>query len=316
MCLLLLCCCSVLYSQVRALVGLEQQQAIKVWVKANLIAQETGVPLTHRLVRCMCAVCKPYTGPGLAGCQLVAVSCKSPFLPALHASSVDAVQTHAGRGGSVGSHMPHTHAARRHGLKRMCIAALMCSGPVSTPTLAATLTYALVSLAPHTQVESVLGKELPASYRQASRNWQDYVSPDSEYYITPLHILAGVRKVFGGRIDCDPCSDEKANEVVGAEVWFGAEDDGLAASNVWSGRVYINPPSGMVNNDNIQVRHGTACGGSHAWCAPQLAREPLQRGMSGCGCVYAKPTCILLPSGRRMLCMGSPRTWRVLACNA
>ncbi|PNH06874.1 hypothetical protein TSOC_006721 [Tetrabaena socialis] len=36
--------------QVRALVGLEQQQAVKVWVKANLIAQETGVPLTHRLV--------------------------------------------------------------------------------------------------------------------------------------------------------------------------------------------------------------------------------------------------------------------------
>ncbi len=30
--------------------GLEQQQAVKVWVKANLIAQETGVPLTHRLV--------------------------------------------------------------------------------------------------------------------------------------------------------------------------------------------------------------------------------------------------------------------------
>ncbi|GLC40892.1 hypothetical protein PLESTB_000011800 [Pleodorina starrii] len=136
--------------QVRALVGLEQQQAVKVWVKANLIAQETGVPLTHRLV------------------------------------------------------------------------------------------------------ESVLGKELPASYRQATRDWQDYVSPDSEYYATPAHILTAVRKMFGGVIDLDPCSDEQANESVKAARFYSAEEDGLAPENAWAGKIFINPPSGIQGSEPLQ----------------------------------------------------------------
>ncbi|GIL79511.1 hypothetical protein Vretimale_18344 [Volvox reticuliferus] len=136
--------------QVRALVGLEQQQAVKVWVKANLIAQETGVPLTHRLV------------------------------------------------------------------------------------------------------ESVLGKELPASYRQATREWQDYVSPDSEYYATPTHILTAVRKMYGGTIDLDPASDEKANEAVKAIKYYSADDDGLAPENPWSGKIFINPPAGMLGSEPMQ----------------------------------------------------------------
>ncbi|GFR51685.1 hypothetical protein Agub_g14128 [Astrephomene gubernaculifera] len=138
--------------QVRALVGLEQQQAIKVWVKANLIATETGVPLTHRLV------------------------------------------------------------------------------------------------------EAVLGKELPASYRQATRDWQDYVSPDSDYYVTPPHILAAVRRVFAGAIDLDPCSDPRANEAVQAARFFSAEEDGLAEENKWSGKVFINPPSGILDGQPAQAR--------------------------------------------------------------
>ncbi|KXZ43903.1 hypothetical protein GPECTOR_78g91 [Gonium pectorale] len=137
--------------QVRALVGLEQQQAVKVWVKANLIAQETGVPLTHRLV------------------------------------------------------------------------------------------------------ESVLGKELPASYRQATRDWQDYVSPDSEYYATPAHILTAVRKLYGGTIDLDPCSDEKANEAVNALKFYTAEDDGLDPANAWSGKIFANPPSGLLDAQPMQA---------------------------------------------------------------
>ncbi|EFJ45937.1 hypothetical protein VOLCADRAFT_118198 [Volvox carteri f. nagariensis] len=136
--------------QVRALVGLEQQQAVKVWVKANLIAQETGVPLTHRLV------------------------------------------------------------------------------------------------------ESVLGKELPASYRQAARDWQDYVSPDSEYYATPPYILTAVRKLYGGAIDLDPASDEKANEAVQAAKFYTAEEDGLSPELPWSGKIFINPPSGIVGSEPLQ----------------------------------------------------------------
>lgn len=95
-------------SQVRALVGLEPRKAIKTWVKANLISQETGVPLTHRLV------------------------------------------------------------------------------------------------------ESVLSKNIPESYRAACADWCDFVSPDSEFYRTPYHIVAGVKQLYSGVIDLDPCSDELA----------------------------------------------------------------------------------------------------------
>jgi hypothetical protein len=102
-------------------------------------------------------------------------------------------------------------------------------------------------------VESVLGKEMPPTYRQASRSWQDFLTPDSEYYISPAHVLVAVRKVFGGQIDTDPCSDAKANESVKAVEFIDAENDGLQPGSVWKGRVYINPPQGMLNNDNIQV---------------------------------------------------------------
>lgn len=126
----------------------------------------------------------------------------------------------------------------------------------------------------------MLGKELPTSYRQASRNWQDYVSPDSEYYVSPAHILVAVRKVFGGKIDLDPCSDEKANDTVQATKFYTAEDDGLLPMNVWSGRVYINPPSGMLNNDSIQVSWYVSCarwppatigGGNGGWRSSSMA---------------------------------------------
>lgn len=136
--------------QVRALVGLDQQQAVKVWVKASLIAQETNVPLTHRLV------------------------------------------------------------------------------------------------------ESVLGKELSSSYRQAARDWHDYAAADSAYYSTPAHIVAAVRKVYGGTIDLDPASDAKANETVKATRYYTAEDDGLSANNAWEGKVFIHPPVGVVNDEPIQ----------------------------------------------------------------
>ncbi|KAG2452376.1 hypothetical protein HYH02_002622 [Chlamydomonas schloesseri] len=136
--------------QVRALVGLEQAEAIKVWTKATTISLEKNIPLTHRLV------------------------------------------------------------------------------------------------------ESVLGKELPTTYRQVTRDWQDYVSPDSEYYVTPAPILAAVRKLFGGPIDLDPASDERANEVVKALKYYTAEQDGLAEDSPWAGKVFINPPYGVIDKEPVQ----------------------------------------------------------------
>jgi hypothetical protein len=56
---------------------------------------------------------------------------------------------------------------------------------------------------------------------------------------TPKNIIDAVKKVFG-KIDLDPASCEKANEVVGAEKIYTLENDGLLMP--WHGNVFLNPP--------------------------------------------------------------------------
>ena len=57
-----------------------------------------------------------------------------------------------------------------------------------------------------------------------------------EHY-TPPNIVEAVRRVFGGTIDLDPASCERANRVVKATRFFTREQDGLSqpwlADNVW-----------------------------------------------------------------------------------
>lgn len=71
-------------------------------------------------------------------------------------------------------------------------------------------------------------------------------SASNEHY-TPKAIVDAARTVLGG-IDLDPASCELGNSVVGALAWYGPgselAEDGLAEP--WLGRVFLNPPGGLV----------------------------------------------------------------------
>lgn len=79
---------------------------------------------------------------------------------------------------------------------------------------------------------SIVSDALPES------NHRSVNSGENEWY-TPREFIDAARLVMGG-IDLDPASHADANEIVGAETFFTASDDGLAQD--WRGRVWMNPP--------------------------------------------------------------------------
>ena len=58
-------------------------------------------------------------------------------------------------------------------------------------------------------------------------------------WYTPPHYFHMVRWVMGS-IDCDPASDDLAQERIKAKKYFSIEDDGLRQD--WIGNVWLNPP--------------------------------------------------------------------------
>jgi hypothetical protein len=64
---------------------------------------------------------------------------------------------------------------------------------------------------------------------------------DSDSWSTPDDIIAAAREVLG-EIDLDPATNPKAQSRIRATRHYTKEDDGLLVSNLWDGRVWLNPP--------------------------------------------------------------------------
>lgn len=58
---------------------------------------------------------------------------------------------------------------------------------------------------------------------------------------TPPYLIESARKVMGS-IDCDPASNDIAQKVVRAGVYYTEDDSGL--EHYWNGNVWVNPPYG------------------------------------------------------------------------
>jgi len=84
-----------------------------------------------------------------------------------------------------------------------------------------------------------------------------HLATTNEHY-TPGPIIEAARVVLGG-IDLDPASCPVANETVRAASIYTKADDGL--SRAWPGRVWLNPPGGIVRWDGARWAEHKGGGG-------------------------------------------------------
>lgn len=89
----------------------------------------------------------------------------------------------------------------------------------------------------------------------------------TEHYSPPD--LVGIGRYAMGGIDLDPATSEKANrECVGAGAYFTSVQNGLLQD--WFGRVWLNPPGGMVDENGLTRLRGCEAKGHCGLKAPHV----------------------------------------------
>lgn len=88
---------------------------------------------------------------------------------------------------------------------------------------------------------------LDAALRLAKGGMPMLQSMSNDWW-TPKQYIDAVYEVMGG-IDLDPASTEEANKTVGAKTIYTEDNDGL--SQIWQGRVFLNPPYGNLCREFI-----------------------------------------------------------------
>jgi hypothetical protein len=117
-------------------------------------------------------------------------------------------------------------------------------------------------------------------------------SCDSPEWYTPSPIVEASRKTMGG-IDLDPASHAEAADRIGALRYFDEADNGL--EQPWHGRVFLNPPGGLVAAFWIKMLRELTAGRmtQAVWVGYSLEQlQTLQSQASGWDSPLAFPMCV------------------------
>lgn len=78
-----------------------------------------------------------------------------------------------------------------------------------------------------------------------------HISDNSYEWYTPIEYIQSARAVMG-EITVDPASCKEANKIIGANVFYTKDENGLSA--LWSGNVWLNPPYSMPEVEDFTHR--------------------------------------------------------------
>lgn len=173
-------------------------------------------------------------------------------------------------------------------------------------------------------------------------------SKASNEWYTPPHIVERARAFFGGKIDLDPASCAKANEIVNAHTWFTftpspealAIEDAkgrklaidreslaqLQAQAFWTGNVWCNPPyshtSAWLQKGITSCKHGanvlmlTNSAPGYVWFESAWRRFPvcmLEERLRFIEGATMLPGASKSPKAQCIWCLAHPRLWEAFS---